>query len=100
MPTRFDIAANTRLSIVRGVVATEIPGESVILDPSANRYFSIDGVGHRAWELLRESTTVAEMVRTIVAEFDVDETTCERDLRALLEELLTMGLVNVDDGDA
>lgn len=96
MPVEGHIDRDSQLSLSPSLVSTSIPGEVVILDPSAGRYFSLEGVGPRAWELLQGSTTIATLVQTIVAEYDVDAATCERDVRRLLDDLVGRGLVLVE----
>lgn len=100
MPTAPEIGPDTRLALSDGAISTAIPGEIVILDPESGQYFGLDGVGARAWELLQETTTLEAMVRTISSEYDVDSATCERDLRALLSDLSTRGLIHVGDAPA
>jgi len=97
MPTSHDIALDTPLCISSTAVSTAIPGETVILDPTSGRYFGLDGVGARVWEMLHTTTTLQSMVATITAEYDVDAETCERDLRALLAQLDEKGLVVIGD---
>lgn len=97
MPSRVPIAADTRLSTAPAAVSTAIPGEAVILDPTSGRYFGLDGVGARVWDLLQAQTTLASLVGAIVDEYAIDEATCERDLRALLVDLQERGLIVVDD---
>jgi hypothetical protein len=96
MPVEGHIARDRQLSLAPSLVSTSIQDEVVILDPSAGRYFSLKGVGRRAWELLQGSTTVAAIVRTIEDEYDIDAETCERDVRLLLDDLIARGLVRVE----
>jgi hypothetical protein len=95
MPTPLDIAGDTALSVSSKAVSTAIPGEAVILDPASGRYFGLDGVGARTWELLHGSTTLAQLVETLAAEYDVDASTCERDVRLLLADLRARGLIEL-----
>ena len=97
MPTSHDIALDTPLCISSTAVSTAIPGETVILDPTSGRYFGLDGVGARAWEMLQRPTTLRAMIAGVTSEYDVDTETCERDLRSLLGELDAKGLVVVGD---
>lgn len=80
-------------------VSSDLGGEVVILDLEGSRYYGLDGVGARVWELLSESRSVAELQQALLAEYDVDEEQCRRDLELLLAGLETRGLV-VRDGDA
>lgn len=93
MPMRVPIAPDMPLSLAPSVVSTAIPGETVILDASGDRYFSLQGVGPRVWELLQAPTTPARLVEAIMDEYDVDAETCERDVFTLLAELVQRDLV-------
>ena len=99
MPTSHDLALDTPLRVSPGAVSTAIPGETVILDPTSGRYFGLDGVGSRVWDMLQTPTSLRTMVTAIISEYDVDADTCERDLRALLAELDAKGLVVVGDAE-
>jgi hypothetical protein len=93
MPEASDVTPDTRLTVSDAALSTSIPGEIVILDPESGQYFGLEGVGARAWALLEATATLADMVRTISAEYEVDAATCERDLRSLIADLRARGLV-------
>jgi hypothetical protein len=49
-------------------------------------------VGTRVWELLAAPHTLAQLVSTICAEYEVDAATCESDVRRFLGDLIDNGL--------
>ena len=87
-----------RVEIAPGVVYREVGGEAVLLDLGSQRYFSLDEVGTRMWELLAEHGSPEEARRRLVAEYEVDEATLARDLDELIDRLAAEGLVRVRDG--
>ena len=93
MPKHHHIASHDTLSTAPTAVSTSIPSETVVLDPVSDKYFSLEGAGPRIWELLQGQTTLATIQETILGEYEVDEATCERDVRSLVEELVANGLV-------
>jgi hypothetical protein len=90
---RGDTDTDTTFQIPASVVAQEVEGETVILDLGSGHYFGLDVVGTRIWQLLGEGRSRETLVRTMIAEFDVDEERLRRDLEALLADLLARGLV-------
>jgi hypothetical protein len=76
-------------------MASDIAGETVILGLSAGRYYGLDAVGARIWQLIQTPMTVANLVRTIVSEYEVDPEQCEADLLKLLQQMIDSRLVEV-----
>jgi Coenzyme PQQ synthesis protein D (PqqD) len=77
-------------------VACDLAGEAVILSLKSGRYFGLDEVGARVWNLLQESTTVGAVLDTVLAEYDVAIDQLEDDLFALLEQMVIHELIEVE----
>ena len=82
-------------SIPEHVVFQELDGEMVLLDLERSRYFGLDEVGARAWQLMAGQADLEVVVATLLDEYDVEEATLRRDLGALIEELAGHGLIAV-----
>ena len=76
-------------------VAAEIDGDLVMMNIGQGEYYGITGVGSRIWELLATPITVADIVRVICTEYDVEEAQCQADTQAFVEELIKLGLASV-----
>ncbi len=94
----------TRLSesatvVVAGdVLASELGSEVVLLNLQDGTYYGLEGVGGDVWKLVQTPVTVDEILRTIVAEYDVEAECCRQDILKLLGDLATRGLVEIRDG--
>jgi hypothetical protein len=95
--TRHAISGSATVAAVADVLATELGGEVVMLNLSDGIYYGLEDVGARLWTLLKHPITVADLCGTLVLEFDVEPDRCERDVRALLNDLLSRGLVEIRD---
>lgn len=69
------------------ISARTIGDETIILNLPSSRYFAITGVGTRLFKLLAEDTSVDELFRTVVEEYEVDPATARRDIEAFLDRL-------------
>ena len=87
--------ADTRVVAARDQVSVEVEGEAVILNLADGVYYGLDPVGARVWEMLDRPRSVGELRDAVVAEWEVDAATAERDLLDLLDELSALGLVEV-----
>lgn len=69
----------------------------VMLSVDAGRYYSVNPVGRRLWELLEQPRTKTELRDAICIEFDVDEPTCEADIEIFVGQMMENGLVHEVD---
>ena len=86
-----------KITISEEALSQEVNGETVILDLKSESYFGLDEVGTRIWQLLQEHGEVRKTFDIMLEEFDVDQNQLEKDMNALLDELIKSGLVNVED---
>jgi hypothetical protein len=82
------------------LLASAFGRELVILSLKDGVYYGLEDVGARVWELLQRPIRVSAIRDTLVAEYEVEPGRCGRDLRKLLQDLATRGLVDVRDADA
>jgi Coenzyme PQQ synthesis protein D (PqqD) len=75
------------------LVTADMDGDTVMMSVERGEYFGLGGVGARVWDLLAQPTPLSELVRQICAEYAVDASTCEADLKRFLGELMAQGLV-------
>ncbi len=80
-----------------GQVASDLGGEVAILGLKSDKYYGLDAVGARIWELIQRPRLVSEIRDTLVAEYEVEPDRCEVDLLALLQTLSDEGLIEVRD---
>lgn len=80
--------------LTQNQISSELAGETVILNHAAGRYYGLDEVGTLVWHRLQQApATFDELKETILANFDVDEQTCVKDLHELLADLTHENLV-------
>jgi hypothetical protein len=95
------MTAVNKLAIPDHVMSRQVGDETVILDLNSGTYFGLDPVGARMWQLLTEGRQPDEMVRTLLDEYDVEETRLRQDMEALVDELVSRGLVlRSDDSES
>jgi Coenzyme PQQ synthesis protein D (PqqD) len=75
-------------------ITRAVDGELVMLDPRQSRYFALDSIGLRIWDLLEQPQQVDALCRTLVEEFDVSVEACHADVLAFLEQLSDAQLVS------
>ena len=84
MPT---IHGNRRFKRHDGVLRQDVSGSVVLFHMENGRYYSLNEVGTRAWELCDGTRTLAEIVGVLAGEYDQAEATIEEDVATLFSEL-------------
>jgi hypothetical protein len=83
------------VTISPDVLLQELNGESVLLDLKTERYYGLDDIGTRMWQLLDSNSHVEAACSRLLQEYEVDETTLKDDLAELIDKLAEAGLISV-----
>jgi hypothetical protein len=78
------------------LIEAEVDGELIGLEVEQGQCYGFNATATRVWALIEEPMRFTELRDRLRAEYDVDEETCARDLRALLEELAADRLVTLE----
>jgi hypothetical protein len=87
-----------KLSPAPDVLIQTVVGEAVLLDLRSQKYFGLNQVGTRAWQLLAETGDAGAVRSRLAQEFHVEGAQLERDLDDLFARLLKAGLVEEQPG--
>jgi len=80
-----------------GFIAAEIDNEIVALNVERGTLYGLNPVGSRIWSLLANPTQVKDICGRLLAEYNVEPKTCERQVLDLLEELRAEGMVTASE---
>jgi hypothetical protein len=80
-------------------LSTRLGDEVVILGLQDSAYYGLADVGARIWELLQTPRTLSDIIQVLVAEYEVTAERAAEDLRLLLGQLESRGLVAITRPD-
>ncbi len=90
---------NARIALRPGnVLSHTIDGETVILNLDNEKYFTMDAVATRFWEVVLEHGQGEAAVDVLLEEYDVDRDTLMEDIDRWVEESIGLGLLVRDGG--
>lgn len=82
-----------------GVLFRDLDGEAVLLELGSGRYYGLNGMGTRMWNLLLEHGQLEPAFRDLRDEFEVAETELEEELLGFVDSLAAHRLLSLhDDG--
>lgn len=88
------IQPSTRLQRSENILKQEAAGTIVLINAEDGRYYSLEDVGGRAWDLCDGTRTVAEIADQLEAEFDAPAATILSDLLELLTNMANENLLD------
>jgi len=77
-----------------GLVEAEIDREVVTLNIETGNCYGLNPVGSRIWNLLAAPIRAGDLCAQLIAEFEVEPNTCEREVIELLQQLRSEGLIS------
>lgn len=86
----------SRISIPKEVLFREIAGEAVLLNLETGKYFGLDQVGTRMWQLLAQHNQIEPALDDLVREYDTTKDQLQRDLLDLVDKLVSHQLIEID----
>ena len=80
----------TRDSVVvrsRELVSSEIDDEIVMMSIENGKYYGLNEVGSCIWRMLEKPHSVADIIKQILLDYEVDPAACEEDVMRFLRQL-------------
>jgi hypothetical protein len=75
------------------LVTRRVGTETMLLEGTTGRYFTLDDLATRVWQLLATGETPARVCDVLAPEFDVERSALERDVMDLVADLERRGLL-------
>jgi Coenzyme PQQ synthesis protein D (PqqD) len=88
-----------RVTVPANVLVRFLDQESVLLNLNTEKYFGLDSVGTRMWQLVTSSPTIDAAFFQLIEEYDVAPATLRSHLAELLDHLLDNGLIATQAAD-
>lgn len=70
------------------ILVTDLDGEMCMLNISKGKYYGLNTVGTRIWQLIEKPISIEKIVSTLMSEYTVDFNTCREQVIHFLEELV------------
>lgn len=86
------------LRIRDDVVYREVDGAVVAFSLDTGEYVALDDIGTDLWRLIEKDGQLASVRAGLLASYDIDEASCDDELRGFVAMLQSRRLVTVEDG--
>jgi hypothetical protein len=75
------------------VLCKDLGDDAILLDLETETYFGLNAAGSRLWNLLTTAPTIRDAFAAMLEEYDVVPDELERDMSALIADLVDRGLL-------
>lgn len=89
------IDINTVVSHRKDIDATDLNGDIVMMDLEKGRYFSLNSVGSRIWELIEEPVQINKVVESLLEEYEITRNECEENVLEFLNKLEEAQIISI-----
>lgn len=91
-PGWFSPMEDDRLGVSEGVLYRPVDDRGgILLDLDRRRYFALDTVAARAWEVLATTGSLERTIDVLLGEFDADRDALAHDMAELCQEFVAAG---------
>jgi|WetSurMetagenome_2_1015567.scaffolds.fasta_scaffold530861_2 hypothetical protein len=89
------LTIDTPVHVSENVLFTGIEKEAVLLNTRTNKYFGLNEVAARFWDLI-ENNSIREAYNIICSEFEINPRRLEQDLLEFVDLLVQHGLLELN----
>ena len=89
------IGLDTKVCQSKDIDATDLEGEKVMMNLELGKYFALNPVGSRIWDLIEKEVYIRDIVDKLLNEYNVERKQCEDSVISYLERLNNDNLIKV-----
>ncbi len=75
------------------IIDGELDDNQVMMHLDKGKYYGLDSIGKRIWELIAEPKTIQEITAVLLEEFEVSSVQCNQDVHDFLEKTIHLDII-------
>lgn len=89
------IQLDTIITLKKDITAADMDEEKVMMNLDRGKYYALNNVGSRIWDLIDRPQQVSSIVFKLLEEYDIDQDTCRDNVLVFLNRLYYEELICV-----
>ena len=81
------------------IIDGELDNNQVMMYLEKGKYYGLNPVGKRIWELIEQPRTFQEIIQVLLSEFEVPEEQCVGEVQAFLDKAISYQIVTSHEVD-
>ena len=91
-----ELTDNTKIRLNQELLSSEIDGETIMMSVENGKYYGLNAVASRIWELVQKEPLFSELIQELIVEFKVDEELCRQDTHEFITQLSQNNLITFE----
>ncbi|MBP1638432.1 MAG: PqqD family protein [Bacteroidetes bacterium] len=75
------------------IIDGELDDNQVMMHLEKGKYFGLNPVGKRIWDMIQQPKSFDEIIDTLLHEFEVEEEVCVREVKAFLDNAVKCEII-------
>ena len=81
----------------KDLLSSRMDQDTVMMHPESGKYFSLNPVATRIWEMLETPMSFEQIVETLLNEFNVSPEVCNKETREFIKTLIEKDIIEVKE---
>lgn len=90
---KIQINLNTTIQRNKEILASDLDGEKVMMSIEKGEYYGLGKTGTFIWNNIEESIKIAELIKLIIENYNVDKKQCFEDIAPFIKDLIEKELI-------
>ncbi len=86
-----------RVELVENLLVHSLGDEAILLNLNNEKYYTLNGVGFRIWEILTSGKSVEETAQVLSGEYDIADDVLRQDIENFIQNLRDHDLIKVNN---
>lgn len=86
-----------RIKLNQELLSSSIDGETVMMSIENGKYYGLNTVASRIWEIIKTQPLYSELIDTLTSEYQIDKPQCEKDTNLFLSKLIENKLISIEN---
>ena len=87
------VTTNSLITKNKAILENEIDGEKIMMSLDTGRYYGLNKVASRIWEIVNNSISVEKLIELLLNEYEIDYEECKKEVLKFLDILLKKKLI-------
>lgn len=75
------------------LVEGQLDDNQIIMDIERGKYFGLNSLGRKIWELLESPLTLDEIINRLLSEYQVSEEICHKEVSSFINKAISLGII-------